>query len=229
MNASGTADELPGYRPFSGLAIAALLAGIGSVLVLFTALAAMVPLVAVVLAAVALVELRRSEGRRVGRGAALAGLALALGFTAQAAGGFLVDRWVGGRRAAAAATAWVDAIREARLADAMAMCVPAALPQRGHGATSGEPAAGDVAAGGPTDQFRALPAVTALAACGRELRLPLTVRRDDAAESLWIAEVPLSVCAGGRGTVRLLVEPRIATRGREPVERWLVAGFELGE
>ena len=229
MNASGTADELPGYRPVSGLAIAALLAGIGSALVLFTALAAMVPLVAVVLAAVALVELRRSEGRRVGRGAALAGLALALGFTAQAGGGFLVDRWVGGRRAAAAATAWIDAIREDRLADAMAMCVPAALPQRGHDATSGEPAAGEAAAGGLTEQFRALPAVTAVAACGRELRPPLTVRRDDAAESLWIAEVPLAPCGRGGGAVRLLLEPRLTTRGREPVERWLVAGFELGE
>lgn len=224
MNASGTGDDLPGYRPVSGLAIAALLAGIGSVLVLFTALAAMVPLVAVVLAAVALAELRRSEGRRVGRAAALVGLALAIGFTAQAAGGFLIDRWVGARRAAAAANAWLDAIREDRLADAMAMCVPAVLPQRGH-----DPASPAPASGGMTAEFRALNVVAAVAGCGRETRPPVTVRRDSAAESLWVADIPLAACGRPGGAVRLLLEPRLTTRGLEPLERWLVAGFELVE
>ena len=87
MTEAGAADELAGERPVSGLAVAALLAGCGSALVLFTSLAAMLPLVAMLLAAVALIDLSRSEGRRVGRGAALVGLALAIGFAAQAAGG----------------------------------------------------------------------------------------------------------------------------------------------
>ena len=53
MTEAEGADELSGYRPVSGLAVAALLAGCGSVLVLLTSLAAMLPLVAVVLAVVA--------------------------------------------------------------------------------------------------------------------------------------------------------------------------------
>ncbi len=224
MTDSGAADVLAGERPVSGLAVAALLAGCGSALVLFTSLAAMVPLVAVVLAVVALVELARSEGRRVGRGAALVGLALALGFAAQAAGGFVVDRWIGGRRAAATAAAWADAVREARFADAIGLCSPGALPARGHEHSQLESAAADA-----TTAFKSLPAVTAVAACGQAARPGITVRRDVAEAVVWVAEAELTACGRTGGVVRLLVEPRATTRGRAAVEQWLVTGFELVE
>jgi len=222
MTDSAAAEELAGERPVSGLAVAALLAGCGSVLVLFTSLAAMLPVVAVVLAVVALVDLARSERRRVGRGAALAGLALAVGFAAQAAGGFLVDRWIGGHRAAATAAAWVNAIRDGRLADAVGMCSPTALPPRGHDPTHREPAASEI-----TATFQALPAVAAVAACGRDSLPSITVRPDPADAAVWMARADLSACGRVGGTVRLVVEPRATVRGRETVERWLVTGFEL--
>jgi hypothetical protein len=76
-------DDMAGYRPVSGLAVAAVIVGLGSALVLFTPLAAMMPLVAVALAVAALRDLERAEGRRVGRPLALAGLALAIGFAIQ--------------------------------------------------------------------------------------------------------------------------------------------------
>ena len=224
MNATGADNELAGERPVSGLAVAALLVGCGSVLVLFTSLAAMVPLVAIVLAVAALGDLARSEGRRVGRGAALAGLALAIGFAAQAGSGFVVDRWIGGRRAAATAAAWTDAVREARFADAIGLCSPGALPSRGHDPSHAEPAAADA-----TAEFKSLPAVTAIAACGREARPAITVRRDVAEAAVWLAEVELSNCGHSGRAVRLLVEPRTTTRGRAVVERWLVSGFELAK
>ena len=224
MTEARAAHELAGERPVSGLAVAALLAGCGSALVLFTSLAAMLPLVAVVLAVVALVDLARSEGRRVGRGAALAGLALAIGFAAQAASGFVVDRWIGGRRAAATAAAWADAVREARFADAIGLCSPGAVPARGHDPSHLEPAAADA-----TAMFKSLPAVTAVAACGREARPAITVRRDVAEAAVWIAEAELAACGRSGGAVRLLVEPRTTIRGRAAVERWLVTGFELVE
>ena len=224
MTDSGSAHELAGERPVSGLAVAALLAGCGSALVLFTSLAAMLPLVAVVLAVVAIVDLGRSEGRRVGRGAALVGLALAIGFAAQAASGFIVDRWVGGRRAAATAVAWTDAVREARFTDAIGLCSPGALPTRGHDPSHAEPPAADA-----TAEFTSLPAVTAIAACGREARPAITVRRDVAEAAVWLAEVELASCGRSGGAVRLSVEPRTTTRGRAAVERWLVTGFELVE
>lgn len=217
-----TTDEVAGYRPVSGLAVAALLAGCGSALVLFTSLAAMLPLVAVVLAAVALVDLARSERPRVGRGAALVGLALAIGFAAQAASGFLVDRWVGGQRAAATAAAWLDAVREGRVADAIGLCGPGVLPSNSHDPMHPEPAAAD-----PTASFKALPAVGAVAACGQSLRPQVTVQRDAADATLWVAQADLAPCGGSAGSVRLVVAPQVVTRGREPVERWLVTGFEL--
>lgn len=216
------ADELAGERPVSGLAVAALLAGCGSALVLFTSLAAMLPVVAVVLAVVALVDLARSERRRVGRGAALAGLALAVGFAVQAASGFLVDRWIGGHRAAATAAAWIDAIREGRLADAVGMCSPTALPPRGHDPAHREPSAAEI-----TATFRSLPAVAAVGACGRDISPPITVRRDAADAAVWMVRADLSACGRGGEAVRLVVEPRATVRGRETVERWLVTGFEL--
>ena len=215
-------DELAGERPVSGLAVAALLAGCGSALVLFTSLAAMLPVVAVVLAVVALVDLARSGRRRVGRGAALLGLALAVGFAAQAASGFLVDRWIGGHRAAVTAAAWIDAIRDGRLTDAVGMCSPMALPPRGHDPTHQEPAPADINA-----TFRALPAVAAVAACGADALPSITVRRDPADAAVWMARADLSACGRAGETVRLVVEPRATVRGRETVERWLVTGFEL--
>ena len=224
MTEARAAEELAGERPVSGLAVAALLAGCGSALVLFTSLAAMLPLVAVVLAAVAFVDLARSEGRRVGRGAALAGLALAIGFAAQAASGFIVDRWIGGRRAAATAAAWADAVREARFTDAIGLCSPGALPTRGHDHSRAEPPAADA-----TAEFKSLPAVSAVAACGRESGPTITVRRDVAEAAVWVAEAKLSSCGRSGGVVRLSVAPRTMTRGRAAVERWLVTGFELVE
>jgi hypothetical protein len=222
MTEVGASDELAGERPVSGLAVAAALAGCGSALVLFTPLAAMLPLVAIVLAVVALVDLARPEGRRVGRGVALAGLALAIGFAAQAASGFVVDRWIGSRRAAATAAAWIDAVREARVADAIGLCSPLALPQTGGDPSQPEPPEADQAAA-----FQALPAVAAVTACGRASQPTVTVRKDPTDAAVWIATVELAACGRAGEVVTLRVEPRAATRGRAPVERWLVTGFEL--
>jgi len=222
MTEAEGADELSGYRPVSGLAVAALLAGCGSVLVLLTSLAAMLPLVAVVLAVVALVDLARSPGRRVGRGAALVGLALALGFAAQCVGGLIVERWIGGHRAAATAAAWADAVSAGRLADAIGLCSPGAVPARGHEHSHLEPAASD-----PIATFKSLPAVSAVVACGPASRPTVTVRKDASAATVWIATVELTTCGRAGEIIRLSVEPQAALRGRGPVERWLVTGFEL--
>jgi hypothetical protein len=214
-------DEVAGYRPVSGLAVAALVAGGGSALVLFTPLAAVLPLVAGVLAVVALADLRRSEGRRVGRAAALAGLALAIGFTAQAIAGSAIEQWIAGRRARATALAWIDAVREERFADAIGLCSPAALPATGRDPFAPPPDEAERQA-----SFVAMPAVAALAACG-EARPTVTVSRSPAGEAAWLVRVNLAACEVARGALLVEVSPRPATRGRTPVERWLVTGFAL--
>ncbi|MFM8414407.1 MAG: hypothetical protein ACKOCX_06755 [Planctomycetota bacterium] len=214
--------EMVSYRPVSGLAVAALLAGCSSALVLFTSLAAVVPLVAVVVSVAALAELRRAEGRKVGRLAALAGLALAIGFTAQAIAGGLVDRWIAGRRAEATARAWIDAVREERFAEALGMSSPAALPAPSHDPFSKPPSDAERLA-----TFRALPTVAALAACG-DSRPAVSVERDSAVETGWVARAALDGCGRQGESLTLRVEPRPSARGRELIDRWLVTGFELG-
>lgn len=210
------AGEIAGYRPVSGLAVAALFAGCGSALVLFTSLAAVLPLVAVVMAGAALVDLRRAEGRRVGRPLALVGLALAIGFTSQAIAAGVVDAWIARGRAAATVAAWIDAVREERFADAAGLCIPAALPAAG-----GEPLPGEgidrLAA------FRALRPVAAVAACG-DARPPVAVSRGPAGAG-WIARIDLAPCGRPGTVVTIQVEPRTAVRGPGTVDRWLVTGL----
>jgi hypothetical protein len=210
-------DELAGYRPVSRLAVAALAAGCGSGLVLFTPLAAMLPLVAIVLAVAALAELRRGAGRIVGRWAALGGLALAVGFVSQAAAAALADRWVAGRRAMATATTWIDSIRAGRLADALAASSPLALPPLPHEHHGEEPAAGDRLAA-----FGELAVVRAIAAAPEPPAITSLERSDDA----WRVRLVLSD-GEPSGSILLAVEPRVVSRGSRVIERWLVAGFTL--
>ena len=105
MTQEPDSDEMAGYRPVSPLAVATLVAGAASALVLVTPLAAMIPLVALALAVAALADLRRAEGKRAGRPLALIGLALAVGFAAQAFTAGVIDSWIARTRAAAAADA----------------------------------------------------------------------------------------------------------------------------
>jgi hypothetical protein len=200
-------DELAGYRPVSRLAVAALAAGCGSGLVLFTPLAAMLPLLAIVLAVAALAELRRGGGRIAGRWAALGGLALAVGFVSQAAASALADRWVAGRRAVATATTWIDSIRAGRLADALAASSPLALPT-------------------PTDDrlaaFGELAVVRAIAAAPE----PPTITSLERSEGAWRVRLALPAGESGDG-ILLAVEPQLVTRGPRVIERWLVTGFTL--
>lgn len=215
--------EVAGYRPVSGLAVGALLAGCCSGLVLFSSLAAVVPLVAIVMAAAALAELKRVEGRRVGRLAALGGLALAVGFSAQAIVGGLVDRWIAGRRAEATARVWIDAVRQERFAEALGLSSPRAVSVAGPVRDSFGP---------PPDEaerlaaLRDLPPVVALAACG-DSRPPVSVERDPAVERGWLARATLDGCGRDNAVVKLRVEPTLSARGRELVDRWLVTSFEV--
>ena len=200
-------DGPAGYRPVSRLAVAALAAGCGSALVLLTPLAAMLPLVAIMLAVAALGELRRGEGRSVGRWAALGGLALAVGFVSQAATTALAERWVTGRRAAATATIWIDLIRAGRMADALAALSPLALPA-------------------PTDDrlavFGDLHVVKAIAASEE----PPAITSLERSPEVW--QVRLAMPAGQGGEELLLeVGPLLVTRGSRVIERWLVTGFAL--
>lgn len=210
-------DELAGYRPVSALAVAALVAGCGSAVVLLTPLAAAVPLVAAALALVALADIRRSAGRKAGRPAALVGLALALGFAAQAAADAAVTRWIVRRRAVAAATAWIDAVRAGRLADAVTITSPLAIPLPRRDPHVAEPAPGDLAAA-----LAAVPAVQAVSGCAGQRPGIVAVAPGDAGG--WTVRADLTPCGRAGTVVRLDLEARLE---RGAVERWRVTGATL--
>jgi hypothetical protein len=187
-------DELPGYRPVSVLAVTAAIAGVCSAAALAAPVLWMVPLVGVGLSLAALADVAGpSSGGKAGRLAALVGLALSLGFGAQAAVTAGGTHWLTCRRAEAAARYWLDAVCDGRLADARSMANP-------DGVREGEPGA---------------PAVdTALGMCGGPAR---TVRCDGAgpAAESW------RVRALGEGTAAELVLVR--RPGARGAERWFVA------
>ena len=121
-----TESETTGYRPVSTLAIAALVLGVLSGLALVSPFFFVVPLVAVAVAVAALADVARAGAMKAGRLAAVAGLALAAGFGAQAVMSSVVTGSIAAGRARAAAEIFVQAVREGRQADAEAMCGPEA-------------------------------------------------------------------------------------------------------
>jgi hypothetical protein len=211
-------EELPEYRPVSKLAVAALGAGIASCLVLFTPLAAMLPLVAIALAVVALAEIRKSEGGLAGRWPALGGLALAIGFVSQTLATTLVDGMVAKQRATATAVSWITAIREGRLDDALSVSSPRALM------------AIDVASHGEAVDpearrraFQSMPEVTAVAKCHETPPLAITAERS---EGGWVVRVSLEDC-GSSQDLTLAVASQLVVRRSHPVEEWRIDRFTL--
>ncbi len=223
MTQEPDSDEMAGYRPVSPLAVATLVAGAASALVLVTPLAAMIPLVALALAVAALADLRRAEGKRAGRPLALIGLALAVGFAAQAFTAGVIDSWIARNRAAAAADAWIDAVREERLTDAMSICGPGAFSLPHAVTMAAEPPTPDVREAA----FRAVPAVAAVMGCAAVRPVVTDISRPRDGGLAWMVTADLSGCGGTAESLRIIVEPRSETGPRGTLERWLVVSLGL--
>jgi hypothetical protein len=126
---SGEATEVSVYRPVSSLAVAALIVGCVSALALVNPVFWVVPLVGAALALVAVREVTRSGVAKAGGLAAVAGLALALGFGAQAVTAAATARWLAAARAESAAGFWLETLCDGRDDDARSMCGPDAAPR----------------------------------------------------------------------------------------------------
>lgn len=116
-------DASAEYRPVSPLAIAALAAGCCSALAVMTRFAWAVPLVGIALSWAA--ALPTSPGPKPARPAGWPPSPhwrLSVGFGGQAIAGLLIDRWIMAGRAKAAAHAWIDAVREGRISEALSLC-----------------------------------------------------------------------------------------------------------
>ena len=196
-------DDGPnGYRPVSGLAVAALIAGLLSAAALVNPFFWVVPLLAIGLACLGLADVSRVGAEKAGRIAALAGLALAIGFGAQAVSSTAARRWIASARAQSAAEVWIEALHAGRVDDARAMCLPDAVPKL-------EDLAEQMAGCGAAGQ----PVATVL---GRGEENPDT----------WRVRATVEPCA--TGSFEVIVELAASTVARQegPVERWMVVKAE---
>jgi len=205
-------DEAPDYRPVSPLAVAAAVLGCCSAVALATPFAWFVPLVGVVAAVAALADLARPAAPRVGRLPALLGLALAVGFGAQAVSDAAVGRWIERTRAVATATAWLDAIHAGRPAEALGISSRSILPATGSPDAENET--------DQTDRFAALPAVKAVAGGRPTITSATPLGTDDRA---WLVRATIDE---GR-VVRIIAVPRTAAKRRGGIERWTVTAVEV--
>lgn len=205
-------DQPSDYRPVSPLAVAALLLGCCSAVAVFTRFAWFLPLVGTMTAAAAVADVSRPLSARVGRLPALAGLALSLGFGAQAITDAAVSRWIGRARAIATAETWVDAVEAGRIADAIAVSSRGILPAA-EGPNPEEPALRET-------RFAALPAVRAVAEASSAVISAAPLGTDDGA---WVVRVAV----GDGRTVALVTLPRQTASARGSVERWTVASAAL--
>ena len=122
-------DNESGYLPVSRLAVVAGILGLVSAAAVANPLFLVVPIIGCGLAIAALADVSREDAPKAGRLAALAGLALSLGFGLQSATHQAIS-FVGVRgRAVAVAEAFVVAAGEGRHEDALVMCRYDALPE----------------------------------------------------------------------------------------------------
>lgn len=216
------------YRPMSVLAVTAAVAGVASSLALTTSMLWVLPLVGVGLAIAGLADVSRPGAEKAGRVLALAGLALSIGFGAQAVASSIVSRRIAEARAVATVNAWLDAIGERRLVDARAMANSdvrgdaAMAPHLGHGAGEDDAAHRDAA-------FLAVPAVAAIVGCGPAATRNVRCTGPDATSAdSWGVTMRLGPCAGGRGVdVALQLVPGVAREGSARVERWTIVKADV--
>ncbi|MFM9196869.1 MAG: hypothetical protein ACKOWG_14225 [Planctomycetia bacterium] len=228
-----THGETIGYRPVSRLAVAAVVVGVAAGLAVTTPLLWILPLVGVAIAVAALADVAKPGAEKAGRAAALAGLALSVGFAAQAVTMPLVSRWVRESRTKAVALAWLDALRENRLADAASMMAPSLLPgfdPEKHDRGMPEPHHGHHHGDGTTPGIEALPTVKAILDCGGAAAVDVrAAASDDEMSKTWYARVKLEPCGnGGAVELRLEMQPTSSREVNRFVERWTIVNLSPG-
>jgi hypothetical protein len=213
-----------GYLPVSRLAVVAALLGVASVSAVANPLFLVVPLIGCGLSAMALSDVSREYAPKAGRLAALAGLALSLGFGFQSATHLGVSYVAARSRAITVAEAFIVAAGEGRHEDALVMCRFDALPETLMPQPSG-PLAGE--AGVEVRQkFILMPTVAALIACGSIEPQVEATRAEDIQGESWVVTLAVSCPENDGKMVRLNV-----TVARDPTQsetdRWLITGHEL--
>lgn len=116
------------YRPISTLAVLALVAGCFSVLALTSQILWVIPILAGGLSVAAIRDTSIGKSHKVGRGIALIGLALSVGFGVQSFSVFSVNAWIDHSRARETVMRWHQAIRAGEWDVVHGFCTPGLFP-----------------------------------------------------------------------------------------------------
>ena len=229
MDGIDASGESIGYRPVSKLAVAGVIAGLVSSLALASPMLWVLPLVGVGLAIAGLADVSTSGAEKAGRSLALAGLALSVGFGAQAVTSSVASRWIMQDRARCVVESWLGSIRDGRLSDAQAMVTSDVVgPEEAAVAHAGHDHEHEVAEK-MTEAFLKVPAVAAIQACGPGAAWEIQGTGPDAtAVGAWGAIARLSPCAGGRSVeIALQLTPTVIKERGGRIERWMVTKADL--
>ena len=121
IETEGNADE---YRPISTLAVLALVAGCFSVSALMSQILWVIPIFAAGLSIAAVRDTTIGTSHKAGRGIALIGLALSVGFGLQSFSVFSVNAWIDHSRACETVLQWHQAIRAGEWDAVHGFCAP---------------------------------------------------------------------------------------------------------
>ena len=120
--------ETDGYRPISTLAVLSLIAGCSSALALMNQILWVIPLLAVGLSIAAIRDTSVQGSQKSGRGVALIGLALSVGFGVQSLTVFSGNTLIDHSRARETVSRWHRVIRAGDWDMAYGFCAPGIVP-----------------------------------------------------------------------------------------------------
>ena len=131
---SNEIDTLEAYRPVNRVAIASLITALASAAALLNPLLWSLPAVAVVMALIALFQIRKSNGEQRGAALAKVGFGLAVFFASWSLSWYLTDYYVLTKQARVYGDEWINLLREGKIYEAHQLALPGS--QRAKSGTS---------------------------------------------------------------------------------------------
>jgi len=219
-------DELAvdGYRPVSGMAVAAVVMGVLSIAAWFHPGFWFVPVLGVVLAVVALRQLAQPDSILIGRTAAIVGLGLSLFLAALAPTESVTRTWIKNRRAEHVAARWADAVLEGKILDAHSLLMPFArlnMP-----AEEGDVSQGLFDSRSLEEAYKREREVAAILGCNAAKRQSASLREyvseSKVHEEVWIVRIVIEPCNSGPLTLDVEVEAALIPKDGGWFEQWYV-------
>jgi hypothetical protein len=224
---SDHSDDEPavaGYRPVSGMAVAALVMGILSIAAVFHPGFWLLPVLGTVFAVISLRQLSQPDSLAIGRTAAIVGLGLSLFLAALAPAESMTRTWIKNRRAEHVAARWADAVLEGKILDAHSLLMPFArvnVPGEEEQVSQGL-----FDSRALEEAYKQRRDVAAILGCGVAKRQSASLREfvpdSKAHEEVWIVRIVIEPCNSGPLTLDVEVEAALTPKDGSWFEQWYV-------